>query len=70
MIYISFCIDWEGGHFRDLGALKHLLAEIVSGGYGKNFEGTGQDDINEHYPIFSNYIKQLWGKNIQQERDA
>jgi hypothetical protein len=28
MIYINLCVDWEGEHFRDLGALRYLLSEM------------------------------------------
>ncbi len=30
MIYISFCVDWEGDHFKNLSALGHVLDELGS----------------------------------------
>jgi len=30
MIYINFCIDWEGDHFRNLSSLEQLLDQLGS----------------------------------------
>lgn len=39
--------------------------EIVSNGYDTDFNGNNHDDFNEHYPVFTEFIKQLWGNSKQ-----
>jgi hypothetical protein len=39
--------------------------EILSQGYEEDFAGNNRDDYNDYYPIFTEYIKQLWGRDVQ-----
>lgn len=39
---------------------------ILSNGYEKNFEGGDKDDFAETYPYFTDFIKKLWGTEVQE----
>jgi len=39
--------------------------EILSQGYEEDWAGNNCDDYNEYYPIFTDYIKELWGRDVQ-----